>query len=220
MKPVVFCDFDGTVTAEDVQHVILNHYAGEAWIPVNEAWRRFEITTEERCRRQWALVHATESDLAQLAARVPLDPGFRDFVTFCHEQGYDLRIVSDGFDFYIRRLLEVHGLSDIPFYANHLSFQGSHIELSFSRPNPGCCTFGNCKRLLVEGLRPPGGRAIYVGDGLSDRCGAEAADLVFAKGLLASYLEQKGLPFHPFRHFGDVTAALRGLERRDGPIQQ
>jgi len=206
LRTIVLCDFDGTVVTADVQHVILNHYAGDAWLPINEAWRRGEVSTEERARQQWALVHTTERQLADLVTRLPLDPTFQPFVAFCRERGYGLSIVSDGFDFYIARILAAHGLSAVPFTANHLAFQNDRIELTFVNPNPACCRLGNCKRRAVERLRSPDGRVVYVGDGLSDACGADAADLVFAKGLLADYCQEHGIPFRPFHDFADIMA--------------
>jgi len=206
MHTTILCDFDGTVVPADVQHVILNHYAGDAWVPINEAWRRGEVSTAERARQQWALVHTTEDALAALVTRLPLDPTFRPFVAFCRQRGYGLSIVSDGFDFYIERLLAAHGLSTVPFTANHLAFHDGRIELTFVNPNPACCRLGNCKRRVVERLRPPNVRVVYVGDGLSDACGADAADLVFAKGLLVDYCQEHGIPFRPFHDFADIMA--------------
>lgn len=212
MHTTVLCDFDGTVVTADVQHVILNHYAGDAWLPINEAWRRGEVSTEERARQQWALVHTTEGELAALVTRLPLDPTFQPFVAFCRQRGYHLAIVSDGFDFYIERILAAYGLSAVPFTANHLAFQNGRIELTVTNPNPACCRLGNCKRLVVEQLRSPNGRVVYVGDGLSDACGADAADLVFAKGLLAGYCQEHSIPFRPFHDFADVMAELKGRQ--------
>ncbi len=206
---VVVCDFDGTVTRDDVQHVIFNHFAGDRWIPVNDAWRRGEVTTEDRARIQWGMVNAPSEDIARLAESVPLTPGFRELVAWLRRAGWPLHLASDGFDFYIRRILAANGLSNVPFTANHLDLNGAAPVMTFARPNPACCRLGNCKRLAVESLRPAGGRAIYIGDGLSDACGAAAADLVFAKGLLAEYCRDHGIPFLPFHDFHDVIAGLR-----------
>lgn len=205
---LVVCDFDGTVTTEDVQHVLLNHFAGDRWIPVNEAWRRGEVSTEERSRRQWDLIPAAAQEILDLVTPIPLDPRFGDFAGFCRRRGWGLLIASDGFDLYIRHMLAVHGLAGIPFSANHLEYVDGEARMRFARPNPACCRLGNCKRLIVNEARPAGGRVIFVGDGLSDACGAEAADAVFAKGLLAGYCQQQGIAYLPFHDFGDVMEAL------------
>lgn len=208
---VVICDFDGTVASADVQHVIFNHYAGDRWVPVNEAWRRGEVSTEERAHRQWDMVRASQQEIADLVAPIPLDSGFAGFVALCRRCGWPLNIASDGFDFYIRHLLAANGLGDLTVFANHMAWTNGHPFMSFARPNPACCRLGNCKRLIVEEHRPAGGRVVFVGDGLSDACGAAAADLVFAKGMLARYCTDNGIVFQPFADFNDVAAGLQSL---------
>jgi 2-hydroxy-3-keto-5-methylthiopentenyl-1-phosphate phosphatase len=47
-----------------------------------------------------------------------------------------------------------------------------------------------------------------VGDGTSDRCAAQAAERIFARGTLARYLEERGVAFEPFDDLLDVVAAL------------
>ncbi len=208
---VVICDFDGTIASTDVQHVIFNHYAGDRWVPVNEAWRRGEVSTDDRARQQWDMVRASQDEIAKLVAPIPLDPGFAAFVAFCRGRGWPLHVASDGFDFYIKRMLAANGLGDLSIFANHMAWTNGHPTMTFARPNPACCHLGNCKRLIVEEHRPAGGRVVFVGDGLSDACGAAAADLVFAKGLLARHCAEKGIAFRPFADFSDVAAALQGL---------
>jgi len=51
-----------------------------------------------------------------------------------------------------------------------------------------------------------------VGDGYSDRCAAEDADLVFARRGLASYLAERGVGFEPFDDFFQVAARMTRLD--------
>ena len=53
---------------------------------------------------------------------------------------------------------------------------------------------------------------MYVGDGFSDRCIAEAADRVFARDGLARYLGGRGVAYEPFDDFYDVAGALRRVD--------
>jgi 2-hydroxy-3-keto-5-methylthiopentenyl-1-phosphate phosphatase len=210
---VVICDFDGTVAAADVQHIIFDRYAGDRWVPINEAWRRGEVTTEERSRQQWDMVRASQQEISDLVSPIPLDPGFGSFVDLCRQRGWPLHIASDGFDFYIQRILSAHGLGDLPVFANHMAWTNGRPSMTFARMNPSCCRLGNCKRLIVEERRPAGGRVVFVGDGLSDACGAAAADLVFAKGLLARHCTENGIVCRPYSDFTDVAGALQGVVR-------
>jgi 2-hydroxy-3-keto-5-methylthiopentenyl-1-phosphate phosphatase len=60
-----------------------------------------------------------------------------------------------------------------------------------------------CKRRAVAG-HP----FLYVGDGYSDRCVALAADRVFARDGLATYLEARGVAYEPFVDFVDLDDRL------------
>ena len=51
---------------------------------------------------------------------------------------------------------------------------------------------------------------VYVGDGFSDRCVAQAATRVFARDGLAEYLTERDVPFERFDDFYDVMRALDG----------
>jgi 2-hydroxy-3-keto-5-methylthiopentenyl-1-phosphate phosphatase len=53
-------------------------------------------------------------------------------------------------------------------------------------------------------------RLVYLGDGISDRCAAQMADLVFARDGLAEYLLERRVPFVPF---ADFVGVRRELER-------
>jgi len=49
----------------------------------------------------------------------------------------------------------------------------------------------------------------HIGNGrVSDLCGAEEADLAFAKDTLAEALEERGQPFHSFVTLEDVVDEL------------
>ena len=56
-----------------------------------------------------------------------------------------------------------------------------------------------CLRRAVQAASSlPGGPFVYVGDGYSDRCAALAADRVFARDGLATYLDEQGVPYERF----------------------
>jgi 2-hydroxy-3-keto-5-methylthiopentenyl-1-phosphate phosphatase len=91
--------------------------------------------------------------------------------------------------------------------ANHVDPrpEGWIVDLRYGEACPVCGQ--SCKRATVERLAA-GGEVVYIGDGYSDRCAGEAADRVFAIRRLAAHLEEKGIPYEPFRDFFDIAAAL------------
>lgn len=213
METIVLCDFDGTVTTTDVQQFLMGRFAHRNWLSIDREWERGQIGTEERARRQWSLIHTPEEELLAAVDSVRLDPYFPSFVRYCEEHRIPLHIVSDGFDFYIHRIMQRSGLGHLPVVCNHLSFVKGEPVFNFLRQDPTCDRCGNCKKLVYLSLKRPDNRVVYIGDGISDHCPAEGADVVLAKGKLLSYCREKGIPCTEFSDFGDVMAALRqGLD--------
>jgi 2-hydroxy-3-keto-5-methylthiopentenyl-1-phosphate phosphatase len=60
---------------------------------------------------------------------------------------------------------------------------------------------------------------VMVGDGLSDRCGAEAADAVLARGGLLAWCRSRGLPAQEFDTFADVADLGRQFASGSGPVR-
>jgi len=214
VRTLVFCDFDGTATEQDAQQVIMFHFTGDAWRPINEAWTRGQVTTAQRAAVQWGLVRASaEAVRAFVVDAVTFTPGFRAFADWCRAQGHVLHILSDGFDLYIEPLLACEGLEDLPRTVNHLSLDGGAPRFRFRQQDPACDRCGNCKRWVLERAREdhPGARIVYLGDGVSDLCPAQVADVVLARRALLERCRATGWPCHPFDDFYAVRAVLETL---------
>ncbi|HEV8673330.1 MAG TPA: HAD-IB family phosphatase [Methylomirabilota bacterium] len=207
---VFLLDFDGTTTPTDVGPFILAHFTGDRWLAPDQAWERGELTTPERATRQWAMIDADEAAVGALVDRVALDPHFPALVEACRRRDVPLGILSDGFDFYIQRMLANHGVGGVPVLANHARWNGGRWRLEFPRPDPPGEPAGAWKAAVVRGFQAAGARVAYAGDGLSDRAAAEAADRRFAKAKLAEHCRRHGIPFRPFASLADVHADFAG----------
>ena len=216
-SPIVFSDFDGTISLVDVTDEILEQFADPAWREVESLWVRGEIGSQECLERQMALVKATPRDLHALIDAVPLDPGFAGFYRFTRRRQIPFYILSDGFDYVISRVLQRAGADGELRNGQHL-FSSSllpvngGVKISFPHREiaceHGCAT---CKAAIIERLRGERRPVVFVGDGLSDRFGVEEADLVFAKRQLLDYCRARGLAHIPFETFADVQAPLAQL---------
>ena len=78
-----------------------------------------------------------------------------------------------------------------------------------------CCTHGcaTCKPAIMRRLSRAGATTIFVGDGLSDRCAAECADIVFAKKSLELYCRERELAHVAYEELGKVAAYMESLLR-------
>lgn len=207
-KVAIICDFDGTVSARDVGHQFFSTYVPdrERRLKLLDRWKIGLISSRECLEHEIDLVEADRGDLDAFIEGESLDPYFKDFVDFCNLRKYEFLILSDGLDYYIDRLLMKFGLGFLDFRANHLVVNsGSIAGIEFPYYNLLECTMcGNCKRYHVEQLKKHGFFGVYVGNGYSDRCPSEYADLVLAKGELLDHCRQEHIPCIPFENFRDV----------------
>ncbi len=110
MSPVVFCDFDGTITQLDVTDQILTQLAHPSWREIEREWMLGLIGSRECLERQIALVDAPVEELHAVIDAVAIDREFKAFCKFARKKRLPLYILSDGFDYVIRRVLKGAGV--------------------------------------------------------------------------------------------------------------
>ena len=207
----LLCDFDGTIAKGDVGFRIYTHFGDERWEEINKRWRKGEISSKECLIGEYSFIDASEDEIKEFISDMEIDTGFLDLVETCRENDIPVAIVSDGFDFYIKTLLEKYDIYGVEIYCNNLVFNGRKVELSFPYYDQGCGKCGNCKVLHVNKLRDEKKTVIYVGDGLSDKFASRSADVIFAKDELMEYLESNGIEFNKFLCLGDVHKWLNEI---------
>src|SRR2546423_10401700 len=212
--PVVFLDFDGTITRHDVVDVILETYADERWIEIERQWRAGRIGSRDCLRAQMALVRATREELDALVDSIEVDLGLAPLLETCARRRLAVNVVSDGFDYCIRRVLErprlglARLLPGVLVCASRLDFDLPG-RLRLGSPyfqetcEHGCAT---CKPALMGRLNGAGAPSVFVGDGLSDRDAAACADIVFGKSSLARYCRGGGIEHAAYEDLSQVAA--------------
>jgi len=217
MKKLILCDFDGTISIRDMGYILVNHFSSGDWKAIDRDFSHGMIGSKEAYSRIAKILKGDESDILRfIQQHSSIDPHFPSFYQFCLQRGIDVKIVSDGLDFYIKALLDIHHLSEIPFYANHTHFlKGNGLDISFPHSNEECGLCGTCKKKLVQIHRNEYDSILFVGNGLSDRCGAKEADFVFAKDSLYAYCIRNDISCHFFDDFdtilGDLKKSIRGI---------
>jgi 2,3-diketo-5-methylthio-1-phosphopentane phosphatase len=220
---IIFCDFDGTVTVQDVVDLMLETFAGAEWKTVEEAWKRHQISARECLDRQLRLVRVTQAQLEELLRTVRIDPYFRALAQWAQFNGIPLILFSDGFDWIISRVLAFHQIDadalGIRSFSSHLEFRNGTLSWNFPFAENCAHGCGTCKPELIRKLSVAGATRILIGDGQSDCAAAEWVDRVFAKGWLQRYCRQRNLPCQPIRHLRDVVDYLGFVgEESDGEV--
>lgn len=215
--PVVFCDFDGTITLADVTDEILSRMAAPEWREIEQMWAQGRIGSRECLERQLALVCTTPQALNELVDSIPVDPYFGQFLRFIRKNCIPFVVVSDGLDYVIRRVLArcgAHGQlrNGTDFFSSSVSLKAGSLSVEFPHALPSCIHgCATCKSLLMRALRGQHWPVVYVGDGLSDRHAVWEADWVFARRPLFDYCAAKGVPCRFFEKFSDIQRALAEL---------
>ena len=203
----IFFDFDGTISTTDTGVYLLQRLAAPGWQEVGDRYEAGEIGSRECLTLEWALMGADESRLRAVATEVPMDPEVDSLVRALVEAGAEVAIVSDGFGFNVHEQL---GYLGIPILTNEVDWSTGALEFPNADPSCGCASCGTCKRAPIEAAATRGRQTVLVGDGASDRRGAMAADVVFAKDGLAKWCADESVPFHPFETLADVRRGLFG----------
>jgi 2,3-diketo-5-methylthio-1-phosphopentane phosphatase len=220
----IFCDFDGTISALDIGDDFFRTFSRQ------EPWHSRLLAGELSIRDYWRTVAEgidrplDETALDEYIGGIPIDPGAHELLELARIENIPFTVVSDGFDFYIRRFLAVHGIDGAEVFCNRsVLTDDGRLALGFPHAAEGCeCMSAACKRNIVLRSVAPDARVVYIGDGRSDFCPAEHADVIFAKKHLAAYCNANRLPHYPFKTLADVARQLRLLldRRRLRPRHQ
>lgn len=207
----VACDFDGTIVNKDTLAEIIDHWAPQAWGRIAPLMIVGRITMGQAIADVFREVRTTQEEVLEyVLGRTVVRPGFGGLVAWLRMRGYGFMIVSSGFRSIIRVVLEREGLRDIAVCAGEAVFSVNGTTVSYPVPLSVECgsDCGCCKRDAVIRSKPADVVLVYVGDGMSDFCAAESADIVFARHSLAQHLESRGQGFYPFEDFLQVRRVL------------
>lgn len=221
-RSAVLCDFDGTVTNQDVTDEILKNFAPKTWTNVGEKYLEGKISHMEMNRQFARIISVTPAQLRHfLKSKITLRDGFRAFARRLSKKDIPLVIVSSGWDFYIREILgdkKVFFLADnkdlvkidleqINIISNKIRFnkQSQGWELTFPWQKYSCNISSPCKgkiRDLVKKLFY--GRIVSIGDSRTDVCMLEKSDKLYSTGELSLICDSKGFTHQDFTSFEEV----------------
>ena len=209
-KSIVFFDIDDTLAACDVFDDIILHFSkDERWIEIEKRWKEGKIGSKECLEGQLKGVRISRKAFDGYLATIKLDPYFKRLLKFLKTKKIKAMILSDNFDYILRRVLNNKGARRLKIYSNRLRFVKDRLIPGFPFTDKKCRICGHCKKKNLLANIKRDSIIIYIGDGRSDICPAKCAHLVFAKKGLLRHFRDKKLACVPFRSLKDVHGYLR-----------
>jgi len=221
----IFCDFDGTVTKNDILVSALGKFIKDenTFAEVCYEFASNLISSRECTLRELSLVENFSFEQFNKYLDVEeFDEYFKDFVKYCEEKNYEIILLSEGLDYYINYLMRRESIN-LKVFCNKLivkevqSEDGKTIQYKLSCEFPfedeHCRYCGVSKRniILTHTDEYNNEVSVFIGDGVSDFCASNYADIVFAKKSLASYCWKHNITYYDYKNFSDVQNKLEKL---------
>lgn len=207
-KILIQCDFDGTITTEDVSFMLLDAFAKGDWHAINDEYTAGIITVGEFNERAFALVRGSKKAMLDyLKDRVIIRRGFQTFVELCQKKGIRLVIVSNGLDFYIRKILSDIGLEGMEYHGAETKFHAHRLKVRYLGPD-GSTVEAEFKNKYVSQYINEGYHVVYIGNGSSDLSPARSAHQIFATESLLEHCQRTGLTCIAFTSFHEISQVI------------
>jgi 2-hydroxy-3-keto-5-methylthiopentenyl-1-phosphate phosphatase len=211
--PIIFCDYDGTITEEDVIQMVMRTFAPPEWKEiVADILDHRTLSINDGLKQLFALLPSAQRDdiTNYVKTHVRFRSGFDDLLAFCAAHEIPFLVVSGGVDFLITPMLERLS-APLELYCNHAHFEAEyiHIETPWAPEScEPCQQCACCKIRILDKYDPDQYYRITIGDSLTDLGMTERADLAFARARLLDYVLDRQLPVTRFECFSDVQAVL------------
>ncbi len=213
----IFVDFDGTITKKDVGEAMFLEFGDPVKAKeIIDRWIKAEISSVQ----SWQGLCETVKDFnpkkfMQFLDTIEMDDYFKEFTKYCSNNNYEIRILSDGLDYYINEILKREKLDHIKAFTNVLNFTNDgNLVPHFPHTDEECKKCANCKRNHILENSSDSDYTVYIGDGYSDACPVQYCDFIFAKDSLLRYCEINRISYFPFNNFSDVMKRLDELRSK------
>jgi 2,3-diketo-5-methylthio-1-phosphopentane phosphatase len=222
----LFVDFDGTIAREDVGNKLFRKFGGKRCDELVRRYREGSLSAVE-CFREEAAAMGTVNvrDLDDFLRLQEIDEGFLSLTEFCRVNHIGVTILSDGLEYYIRMVMGERLPDWVRVFANEATFHPvygnqSVLQLRFPHQDAECLCCACCKRNIMLSSCSDEDVIVYVGEGLSDICPAQYADIVFAKLSLQTFCQRENISYYPYSTLYDVVERLAMLHSGRTPVRK
>lgn len=204
MNPVVFCDFDGTITAEETFVAMLKHFAPEISAEIMPLLYQRKMTLREGVRKMLESIPSRfYPEIIEFARTKKVRPGFVELLEFLKQHNVPFVLVSGGVRVMVETVLGdlIHQIDGV--YAVDLDRSEEYFKV---HSDFEADTELVAKVKVME--QYPTAVKIAIGDSVTDLNMALEAPIVFARDRLAQYLDEYQKSYIDWNDFFEVREHL------------
>ena len=204
-ETIAFVDFDGTITMEDTLEGAIRLFASpEEFHSVKGKLVRGEMTLSQVVRYAFDGAPAWQLEpMLDYVKGVAMRPGFPEFLDEMEKRDIPVVVISGG----VRQFVE---LRLAPYRHQLLGIHAVDLDICDGRMRL-ISPYDDGNELLKKTdvmARYAYRHAVGVGDSFTDMKMSLAVETIFARDVLAQYLQKLQKPFLPYETFYDVIEAV------------
>lgn len=207
LERIVFCDFDGTITAQETFVAVLKQFTPDLAAELIPKMYALELTLREGVLQLLeSMPSSVYGDILDFAASQPLRSGLPEFLDFLQTQSVPFVVITGG----LKAMVEAAVSSLLPkIQAVH----GAEIDIEGAYFKVHSPALGDSELVSKVDImqRYPAEQTIVIGDSVTDLKMALVGDVVFARDRLAQYLGDRNVSYHSWNDFDDVQKTLAQL---------
>jgi 2-hydroxy-3-keto-5-methylthiopentenyl-1-phosphate phosphatase len=203
---IVFFDFDNTIATCDVFDTMLPSFSrDDLWMELEKKWQDGKIGSRDCLEGQIRGMSITKNSLDRYLSSIKLDPHFKKLVRLLNSKRIRTIVLSDNFDYILKRILNYHNrIKKLKIYSNKLHIEKDRLIPHFPFRSSNCQVCAHCKTKNLLANVNKDSIIVYIGDGRSDICPAQYADIVFAKEDLLKHYKDTKLTCFEYKSLKDV----------------
>lgn len=205
-------DFDGTITNKDFYWEVIEQCYPEGK-ELYKQWKAGEMKDIDFLTQVFQSINLEEETLNQMIHSMSIDEAVPEFIKQVQKAGGDFYILSAGTDYYIKQFISHYHIDNVDVFANPGYFEEQNIQLKIDPARPFYSErYGIDKSKVIQYLKQWYDVIYFIGDSEPDVHAAVHANVNFAKGILPTLLDEKGIPNHPVESFKEVEAFVKEMK--------
>ncbi len=204
IKRIVFCDFDGTITAAESLEAVLHRFNPGAFDAMMARLKAGEVSIRDGVREMLeGIESARYPEILAFVQEIPIRQGFEAFLDFLDTRAIPFIVLSGG----LRGMVEAR-LGQLASRARRIIAADIDTSQSFLRVfsdyESGSELVAKAEVMKTFSFD----ESIVIGDGITDIEMAKHGSHIFARDSLAAWLDRAGISYHGWSDFSDICRRL------------